>query len=97
MRHSALCWAHEWHKGREVLPRADEMRGTNASLQLARPICPPYGRPVLTRSCSMKAISFFCRASPKAISMESESYCAWQLEHTQLGSSDPSWRQRGGQ
>ena len=45
----------------------------------------------------MKAISFFCRASTKAISMESESYCAWQLEHTQLGSSDPSWRQRGGQ
>lgn len=59
---------------------------------------PPRGAttpPFLTRSCKVKAINFFCRASTRAISMASESYSDWQLEQSQLGGKEPSWK-RGG-
>lgn len=52
------------------------------------------GIPVLTRSCSTKAISFFCRASTSAISMASVLYCIWQLGQSQPGSTNLSWGQR---
>jgi len=92
--HTTTLLAHleakEFLVGQETRPSPSARARVNTS-SLSQPGGrAEQGSPALTRSCSTKAISFFCRASTRAVSMASGSYCAWQLEQTQLGSTDPS-------